>query len=436
MSDAPPEPPKKKRRRRRKRPPGPPAPHGDGAPSGHVARPPEARGRGVASPGDGPSALRVIAELDRLAHAIVREQDGGRPPEVELMVPLSLVLGGPARSGERAAALVTALRQRIGEAVRGASAFHEGHVYCFYTDQPDSPYSRPPHATDVFAGYAANGRPEWVGFANLCLRRQEPRVDRLYADSPEIIAVVQMQDELVDGLMPGFGHGSRAYRLLGQVAFGFVPKDLDPRSGAERVALSLQIVATTHGTSAERLRLNVIGLSPEAIAEAAASADATSSAEAFRLVVRATRERVDALGRRVALAGRRGETLDVDAQVRALLGRLRGDLMRVFKVRDYRTRHAEERHQSRERPTALAITDALGAPDGHFYRDERKDTVVVAGPKHRVHVFSRGGRLVTSLEVQPGELARRIDRGRWLPLEKLASELFKDSLKRARQGDD
>lgn len=379
----------------------------------------------------------MILELDRLAAALVRELDGGRPPDAEVVVPVTLALGGERRLEERARELVAALRERIGETVRGASAFHEGHVYCFYTDAPESPYSRPPRPSDVFAGYAANGRPEWIGFSNLCLRKQEPRVDRLYAESPEIIAIVQMQDELLDGLMPGFGHGSHAYRLLGQVAFGLVPVTLDPRARmVERVALTLQLVATTEGTSAERLRLNVIGLSPDAIAEAAAASDATSSAEAFRLLVRATRERVDALGRRRALASRRGEALDVGEQVRALLTRLRADLMRVFKQRDYRTRHAEERHQSQERPTALAITDALGAGDGSFFRDERKDTVVVAGPKHRVHVFSRDGRLVTSLEVLPGELARRVDRGRWLPLERLASELFKDSLRRARERDD
>lgn len=432
MSDTPPppsppaQPPvvKAKRRRRRKRS------------GGAAAQPPSAVSGTSPPPTPELVAQRTMAELDRLTRLLLREHDVGRLPETEVLVPLRLILGGPARIPERATTLVTELRARLAEAVRGAAAFHEGHVYCFYTDQPESPYSHPPRAGEVFAGYSANGRPEWIGFANLCLARHEPRVDRLYADSPEIIAIVQMHDELADGLMPGFGRASKAYRLLGQVAFGLVPKDLEPRSRAERTALSLQIVATTQGTSSERLRLNVIGITPEAIAEAAATADATSSAEAFRLVVRATRERVDALGRRVALAGKRGETLDVDGQVRSLLSRLRGDLMRVFKVRDYRTRHAEERHQSRERPTSLAITDALGAGDGRFYRDERKDTVVVAGPKHRVHVFSREGRHVTSLEVQPGELARRIDRGRWQPLEKLASELFKDSLKRARQGED
>ena len=393
-------------------------------------RRPRGKPQGPAPLGPDPLA-RTLAELDRLATALAREAGVERAPDTELVIPLTIWLGPPRDPAARAAAFTAQLRERVQEAVRGVAAFREGHVYCFYTDQPESPYSRPPNDSAVFAGYSANGKPEWIGFANLCLRRHEERVDRLYGDSPEVLAVVQLHDELEAGLLPGFGRDSRAYRLLGQVAFGFVPKDLRTRQSS-RIALTLQVVATTQSTSAQRLRLNVLGLSPEAIAEAAAESDASSAAEAFRMVLRGTRERIDALGRRMALANKRGETLAVDALVRQLLGRLRGDVLRVFKLRDYRTRHAEERHQSGERPTSLAITDALAATDGRFYRDDRKDTVVVAGPKHRIHVFSREGRLVTSLELLPAELERRVERGRWRPLERLASEVFKDSLRKAR----
>jgi len=372
-----------------------------------------------------------VRELDLTIAALARELGGEAPERIEV----PLVLGAHAGAPEaRAAELEAALRHAVGEAVRGARAFREGHVYCFFSDQPESAWSRPPGPTDVFAGYAPNGKPEWVGFANLCLQRKEPRVDRLFGDAPEIAAVVQMHDELAAGLLPSFGQGSRAYRVLGQLAFGFVPRSLEPRArDDERVALTLQIVATTLHSTSSRLRLNVLGMSPAEIAEAAASADAASPAEAFRRLLRATRERVDALGRKAALAARSGQAVDLDAHARALLTRLRADVLRVFKSRDYRTRHAEERHQSGERPTSLAISDALGAGEGRFFRDEHKDTVVVAGPKHRVHVFSREGRHVTSLDVLPGELERRVERGRWRPLERLASERFKDALRRARE---
>jgi hypothetical protein len=109
---------------------------------------------------------------------------------------------------------------------------------------------------------------------------------------------------------------------------------------------------------------------------------------------------------------------------------LRGDVLRVLKSRDYRTRHAAARHRSGERPTSLAIADALAAGDGRVLRDERKDTIIVLGPKHRVHVFSTGGRHVTSLELMPAEVERRIELKRWRFVERIGSELFKETLKK------
>ena len=119
-----------------------------------------------------------------------------------------------------------------------------------------------------------------------------------------------------------------------------------------------------------------------------------------------------------------------------LLNRLRGDVLRVLKNRDHRTRHAEERHQSGERPTSLALADALAAGEGRFFRDEHKNTIVVLGPKHRVHVFSTAGRHVTSLELQPAEVERRLELKRWRFLERVGSDLFKDTLRRALSPDD
>jgi len=384
-------------------------------------------------------AERVIAELDGLVHALALEQgftpSARAPSEGEdLVVTLSTGLGG---SGDRGSArwLLEGLREHVGEAIRGATAFHQGHVYCFFTDQPRSPYSSPPHGVDVFAGYTANGKPAWIGFANLCLAQQEPRVDRIYADTPHVIALVQRQDALTGGLLPGFGRGSLAWHLHGQVACGLIPRDLDLKNRTgERVALTLQIIETRQRAGRGRLQLNVIGLSPLAIAEAAASAAPSSPAEAFRRLIRATREKVDALGRRAALATRRGGTFELAAHVDALLNRLRSDLLRVFKSRDHRTRHAEERHESGERPTGLALSDSLEAGQGRFLRDERRDTVVVLGPKQRVHVFSRVGRHVTSLELLPQEVARRVDSGRWSPLEPHAVGIFQHMLKTIRAG--
>ncbi len=332
--------------------------------------------------------------------------------------------------------LLTALRGQVADAIRGSTAFLEGHVYCFFSASPDGPHSRPPHPADVFAGFSPNGRPAWISFTNLCLARGEPRVDRLFGEPPELIALVIPADTLAGELLPGFGRDSLAWRLHGQVVCGLIPRDLNPRTrSADRVALTLQIIETQQPGGRGRLRLNILGLSPEAIAEAAAAADPTSSAEAFRRLVRATRERVDQLGRRAALAARRGETFDLADQVSALLVRLRSDVLRVFRARDHRTLHAEERHRSGERPTAQALTDALAASDGRLLHDGQKDTWVVLGPRLRVHVFSRAGRHVTSLELEPHEVARRVDLGRWRPAPRHAMELFKLQLRTVLHGE-
>jgi|GEM_PF-310755 len=387
-------------------------------------------------------ARRALAEIDRLVALVARELgvpavdtigDEAAAVTLTLSVPLAVPAGDQA---ERTAALLKDVRERVGAASESAVAFLEGHVYCFQTHAPDSMNSRPTHPTDVFAGYAPTGKPEWISFANLCLARKEPRVDRLYGDAPEVLAFVQRADELDEDLLPSFGRDSLVYRLLGQVVLGLVPNDLDPRSRAERVALSLQLVETSQPGLRHRLRLNVIGLPAEAIAQAAADQPETSAAEAFRKVLRATRGRVDALGRRAALAHRSGESFDLVPHATMLLNRLRGDVLRVLKLRDYRTRHAEERHQSGERPTSLAIADALAAGEGRFFRDEHKNTIVVLGPKHRVHVFTTSGRHVTSLELQPTEVERRLELKRWRFLERIGSDLFKDTLKRALNPDD
>jgi len=404
----------KKRRRRRKKPPA-------SAPS-----PPEALAV---------LAGRVVAELDALVAALAEEQgfkprarSGAVDNEADALVVTlsSSLLRRDSDGGERETALLATLRERVREGIRGTTAFHQGHVYCFYSDEPESPYSQPPNGTDVFAGYSANGKPAWVSFTNLCIARREDRVDRLYSDSPDVIAFVQSAEELTDGLLPGFGRGSLAWRLHGQVVCGLVPRNLDVKSRtAERIALTLQVVETRQRTTGHRLILNMIGLTPVQVSEIAAESTEGSAAEAFRRLVRVTRERIDNLGRRSAIATRRGQAFDLTAHINQLLVRLRGDVLRVFKSRDYRTRHAEIRHESKERPTALAITDTLQASEGRLLRDEHKDTIVVLGPKTRVHVFSPVGRHVTSLDMPPQDVARRVDGGRWKILPRHAADLFK-----------
>jgi hypothetical protein len=262
-------------------------------------------------------------------------------------------------------------------------------------------------------------------FLELCLERRPPRLDALYRDPPAVLALAMAGDELTGELLPGFGRGSASFRILGQVVAGLVPQ------GRERVALTLQIVETRPGR--ERLRLNVIGASPVDIAAAAADSAPRSAAERLRRTLEETRRRLAALERRAGVAEARREPFDVRAALEPLLARLRGDLERIWRPETHRTLHARERHLEAERPTGSALSDARRAGDDRLLADADQDTIVVLGPRGRTHVFSRRGRHVTSIHLEPGELARKLQKRRWRALPPDQAAAFRAALAHHRQ---
>lgn len=366
-------------------------------------------------------ARQVLAALRALGRALAEERGfSEREPlaidrlEVPVTIPLDRASGGQLDAAARA--LAAGIDSRLAEALRAAGAFEQGRVHCFLCAATHCGHSDPPEATSVFAGYAPNGRPEWVSFANLLLARGDDRVDRLYAEPPEILGVVQGPSELAGELLPGFGQGEDAWRLLGQVALGLVPRDLlgrAPRS--DRLALTLQLVETGARGGKRRVRLNVLGLSPEAISEAAAGDDERGQAEAFRRTLAETRGRIDTLGLRLWRASKGEDAVDEEALALALLTQLRSDLERVFRASLKRTRHAQSRHLEGGRPTDRAKEDLANAAPGQCYLDSRRDTIVVTGPQGRAHVYAADGRLVTSLHLKDGALERKLSQGRWVP---------------------
>ena len=120
------------------------------------------------------------------------------------------------------------------------------------------------------------------------------------------------------------------------------------------------------------------------------------------------------LAERVAERG--GGDASFDGPVRALLTQLRGDLEGIFRAHGRRTSHARDRHTQSERPTGDAMRDLSSASDDRFLWDTHRETAVVIGPRGRAHVFSTEGLHVTSLRLSPGELERKVERGRWQPM--------------------
>ena len=375
-------------------------------------------GRDVASD----PAVSALEALRRLVRDVAADRGVDRSEALPLAsMTLTLELPVSRFNQEILTKSASELRKQIDEQIddglRASRAFRQGSVFSFLYDTADSDRCAPPEPTSVFAGYHPNGRPEWVSFTNLCIARGEERVDKLFDSNPEVIAFVQTVDELDDGLLPEFGRESRAYKLLGQVVLGLVPEHLmSRREDAQRVALTFQLVETRLSGVGPRLRLNVLGLSPEQIANAAADSHRGSPAEGMRKTLRATQRRVDTLGRQMRVAERAADEVYFEGRVNALLTQLRGDLEGIFRSHGRRTGHARERHIQSERPTSDAMRDLSRASDDRFLWDTRRETAVVLGPKGRAHIFSPEGMHVTSLRLSPGELERKKKRGRWRSL--------------------
>jgi hypothetical protein len=380
-------------------------------------------------------ARRVLVELHRLGRALASsmgasadERIGADPLVLPVPVRLDPVAGGP--DAAEVGRLVRDLSGRVDEALRGRRAFRTGRVHCFQCDVEDCGHDRPTSPADTFLGYSPTGKPVWGDFANLLLERRDPRVDLLYAAPPEVVAIVMDAAELTGELLPGFGRGDRAFDVLGQVVAGLVPVDLSTgRSPASRAAMTLQVVQTRGGGESRRLRLNLLGLTGDEIAHHASIRSVRGPAEWLRRAVADTRARLEAIGRAVHAAERRGQRPDVEAEVAPMLRRLATDLERVFRHDARRTAHGRERHLEGERPTATAMRDARETAEDRFLHDAERDTLVVLGPRGRAHVFTRDGRHVTSMVLGPGEVDRKFVRSRWRPMSREAVAAFRETLR-------
>jgi hypothetical protein len=112
----------------------------------------------------------------------------------------------------------------------------------------------------------------------------------------------------------------------------------------------------------------------------------------------------------------------------SLLSRLKCDIEQIFHASERRTRHGEERHKSMQRPTATAFRDVRLAGADRFLLDKEHNTVVVLGPKGRAHVFTRDGKLVTSMVLDRKGIERRFSRKRWVSMSKEEVSQFKEGM--------
>ncbi|MCA8961376.1 MAG: hypothetical protein KDC38_12720, partial [Planctomycetes bacterium] len=137
------------------------------------------------------------------------------------------------------------------------------------------------------------------------------------------------------------------------------------------------------------------------------------------------------LDRRMREARRRGRRPGLDecrTEANSIIDHAAKQLDKYQRQGERRTRHAADRTKDPDRPTASAHSDALRAADDHLYLDRHRRTVIVRGPRNRVHVFRADGTLVTSIVYSGRAIAEKLQQGRWVPLDPVAAEALRAAL--------
>jgi hypothetical protein len=366
--------------------------------------------------------VAALAEIGwDVLHRIVREllarKPGGHLLEGELEaldLRLRLALTGPeAHPQAFSENLVSALDRLLDDAVQQAAAFRPGHAFCHRCAGAGCEHSVPPSCRHVFVGYAPTGTPRWEDFAQVCLDMRQPEVDRLYEDPPAFLTIVQDAAALQGGLLDAFQ--ASTYELLGQLTAGFFRVRAREEEGRGVLALTFQVAASRGEGGGLRLGLNLLGRT--ATGEDLGTLWDRHHELPWRRAVRwaqaALRSIVPPRQSPGAdrLAGAQGERLR--RRVAGILNGLARRLERDQRARFRRTLHAEERHESGERPTRKAVEDARASRPAAFLVDERTGAVVVLGERGRTHFFTREGRLVSSARYSRDAIERKRKLGLW-----------------------
>ena len=356
---------------------------------------------------------RALAEvaydvLRRLLRDRLARTGGGHLIEASLdrvSLRLDVPVRGDAEGGERFSSdLIEGVDALLQDAVQHAASFRPGHAFCLRCGASDCEHSGVPSARHVFAGYSPTGVPRWEDFAQVCLDRRREEVDRLFEDPPAFVTMTDPPGTLDGHVVQAF-RGEGRFELLGQVLAGFYPVRMREGEGRGVLALTFQAAASRGRQGGLRLGLNVIGRAPQG-----GPLDLLWERQddiPWQAAVRWAQSALSTLARRG-----RGDD-EVGRRVEGILRGLARRLERDRRARRRRTRHAEERHLSGERPTRKAQEDSRRARADQVYVDERHGTFVVAGDRGRTHFYTPEGRLVSSVRYTREAIDRKINLGLW-----------------------
>jgi hypothetical protein len=357
-------------------------------------------------------AIQAIAQLEAVGRDLLAEVRS-LAPEAHLpavAVPVSLALSGKGSRHERALDLVLFLREQIRESLLAQAAFERGRIYCLRCESNGCPHAEPPSPRAVFSGYGETGRPEWSEIAELLAARGDARLDRLYLDPHELVALTMSHDEVYERLLPVFGRARERYLILAQMVVGrFVPSGSPGAS--EPMSLTVQVART--GGDHPVIGVNLIGRPPRESGLVPPLAE--SVLDGLGDALRTLNRELGSLARMRDRGPRPGEPHQAYLAERCfgLLRNAARDLEHRTRVNGKRTLHARERSYQADRPTAKAFEDARGAADENVMEDGREHTVAVLGARGRVHFFTREGKHVTSVTFPAQVIRSRIAQKRW-----------------------
>ncbi len=367
---------------------------------------------------DGHHASSAVRSLSQMAQDLL-DIEGvdmlGRPRfmDVQVRIPLDAKRDG----GRSASMLVEQILRRVQEVREHDRALVPGSVYCYFSESADAESSRPAEPRHVFDGYTSTGRPQFTDFVTMAIERKDDGIDALLDGQDVVVTHVSLGRVLRTAQLAEFGKSSPVYKILGQVDAGLYPVV----NGPHKAAFSFQLLRGSTLEGKPRLRVHSVS-----------AVDLTDLADpSVAEILRRFQQRLDAESLRLAAKESKGTTEEEEEEfVLPLLQELAKRLSGRAKRQGRRTEHAVQRADEGQRPTTKASADAAAADDEHILEDDVEGTIVILGPKGRVHVYSRDGKHVTSFMMTGGNVQKRRQEGRWRASEPAARGEFRIQLRK------
>lgn len=341
-------------------------------------------------------AVRALADMARALLHIEGVDPLAMPRYLDLQLRVPLDGGNDVRHA--AGTAVEQILQRVREVREHEQAMRPGAVYSYFSDSSHEEGCRPIEPRHVFDGYSSTGKPKFADFVTVAIERKDPEIERMLSGEEIVLTHVTMGRVLRTQQLAEFGGNSPVFKILGQVNAGLFRVLGD----AGRCAFSFQLLRGKTLEGRVRLRLHPVGaVDPMDLAD-----------PALMQILSRFQRKLDTEALR--LEGKlKGGEVDEEEFVLPLLQEFAKQLQSRTRNTGRRTQHGTERSEEGQRPTAKAYPDAGEANDASILWDIDQSTVVVLGPKGRVHVFSPQAKHVTSVSMQRPAIERRRQQGRW-----------------------